>query len=85
MIYYHHDSVKMIGHDRVMIDRNIPEFCRDPVPPIADHFANVIHTHLIPCHFTEQAMTVPRAQGNEIGAFGRIIVILQSDGTAVMV
>jgi hypothetical protein len=74
----------MIGHGNECIDSDARIIGRYFIPNRLNHFPRIIQTHFAICDFSEQALPILGADGNEIGPGLGIIVSLSTDGTAVV-
>ena len=78
------NSVKMIRHDYEFIQKHMRKMTRDALPTFRGSHANPIQLHLAIHDITKQAFTLKRTDRHEIRTCAAIIVIPQTDGTAVV-
>jgi len=71
----HHD-------ERVQFDRREP--ARQSIPFRQNHPSRIVQLHLATDHVAEQTRPILGADGDEIRPHLRIIVILQTDGPAMV-
>jgi len=78
----HDDSVKMVRHDDIRIDRQFGADFRRPSPFLTNDFPEFIQPRRPVDDIAEQTCTVMRTYGHEIRAGAGVIETGQTDGAA---
>ena len=83
-IGYANDAMEMIGHYHIFMTDNMGIFIGQLKVFFFHHPSRIVQLHHIVHNITEQRNAAMYTDGNEIKTILRIIVFLQTDGTAMM-
>jgi hypothetical protein len=81
--YNDENTVNMVRHNHKLVQFHCGKSIWDSMPLIPYNFTNGIQPHLVLHNFPEQTFPIMGANGYKIRPRLRIIVPLQSDGTAI--
>ena len=77
-------TMEMVRHHHEFIDLNVGISLRNLAPTFSHNLSKSIHLHARIDNLAAQTLSFLHANGYEIPPFTRIIIILQSNGTAMM-